>query len=54
MLTETITDIVQSDIPVEWSACYIAVSAVDRRITKSSLSNVVQLVKTSKGWVIPK
>ncbi|HNP20673.1 MAG TPA: family 10 glycosylhydrolase [Panacibacter sp.] len=52
--SETITDIVQSDIPVEWSACYIAVSAVDRENNESSLSNVVQLVKTSKGWVIPK
>jgi uncharacterized lipoprotein YddW (UPF0748 family) len=43
-----------AQIPAGWSACYIAVSSVDKENNESKLSNPVQLIKTNKGWVIPK
>lgn len=51
---ETLTDILQTDIPASWNACYIAATAVDRENNESPLSNSVQLIKTSRGWAIPK
>jgi len=44
----------QSQIPVEWSSCYIAISSVDKENNESKLSNIVRLVRTHEGWVIPK
>jgi uncharacterized lipoprotein YddW (UPF0748 family) len=43
-----------SQIPVEWKDCFIAVTAVDKENNESSISNVVQLIKTSAGWTIAK
>jgi len=44
----------ESQIPSDWNGCYIAVSSVDKENNESRLSNVVQLIKTNKGWTIPK
>lgn len=41
-------------IPASWQTCYIGITAVDKENNESKLSNPVQLVKTNKGWVIPK
>ena len=46
--------ILQAQIPANWNGCYIAITAVDRENNESALSNIVQLVKTNKGWAIPK
>jgi uncharacterized lipoprotein YddW (UPF0748 family) len=43
----------ESQVPSDWSGCYIAVSSVDKENNESKLSNVVQLIKTNKGWKIP-
>ncbi len=43
-----------SDIPTAWSNCYASVSCLDRENNESDLSNVVQFVKTNKGWMISK
>lgn len=47
-------DILQSEIPDDWSNCYIAVSCVNWSNNESPLSNSVQFIKTGKGWVLPK
>jgi len=44
----------ESQIPSDWNGCYIAVSSVDKENNESRLSNVIQLIKTNKGWTIPK
>ena len=44
----------ESQIPADWNGCYIAVSSVDKENNESKLSNVVQLIKTDKGWTIPR
>ena len=46
--------ILQSQVPVNWEGCYIAVSSLDKENNESVMSNVAQLVKTNKGWVIAK
>ncbi|MEP7317307.1 MAG: family 10 glycosylhydrolase, partial [Panacibacter sp.] len=47
-------NISQQQIPTDWEACYITNTSVDRENNESGLSNVVQLIKTKKGWAIPK
>ena len=44
----------ESQIPSDWNGCYMAVSSVDKENNESNLSNVVQLIKTNKGWTIPR
>ncbi len=46
--------IMQWQIPIDWEGCYIAVTSIDRENNESPLSNMVQLTRTKKGWVIPK
>lgn len=43
-----------TQIPDNWNNCYIAISSVDRENNESSLSNVIQYVKTDKGWALKK
>ena len=43
-----------AQIPADWNQCYIAMSAVDKENNESKISNPVQLIKTNKGWAIPK
>lgn len=47
-------NIFNNDIPYEWNNCYVAISNLDWNNNESALSNVVQFIKTDKGWVIPK
>jgi hypothetical protein len=44
----------QSQIPSDWTNCYIAISSVDKENNESKVSNVVRLAKTNEGWVIAK
>ncbi|HXL58001.1 MAG TPA: hypothetical protein VN958_17185, partial [Chitinophagaceae bacterium] len=44
----------QSQIPGEWSSCYIAISSIDKENNESKLSNIVQLIRTHEGWAIAK
>jgi uncharacterized lipoprotein YddW (UPF0748 family) len=53
-ITDFRVNFLQSQIPGDWSGCYIAVSSVDKENNESKLSNVVQLIKTNKGWTISK
>lgn len=46
--------IAQSQIAADWDGCYITITSVDRENNESGLSNIVQLIKTKKGWAIPK
>lgn len=41
-------------IPADWKTCYIAITSVDKENNESKLSNPVQLIKTNRGWAIPK
>jgi hypothetical protein len=43
-----------SEISPAWKTCYFAISSIDRENNESKLSNPVQLIKTNKGWSIPK
>jgi uncharacterized lipoprotein YddW (UPF0748 family) len=47
-------NIFYNDLPYEWANCYIAITTLDKNNNESELSNVVQFIKTDKGWVIPK
>lgn len=47
-------DILQTDLPAEWTNCFIAISCTNRSNNESQLSNVVEFIKTDKGWVIPR
>ncbi|GGH77642.1 uncharacterized lipoprotein YddW (UPF0748 family) [Filimonas zeae] len=47
-------NIFANDIPADWDNCYVAVSALGWNNNESDISNVVQFIKTPKGWVIPK
>ena len=53
-LKEFKLNFLQSQIPSEWNGCYIAVSCIDKENNESQLSNVVQLIRTDKGWMIPR
>ncbi|NNV56804.1 glycoside hydrolase family 10 protein [Limnovirga soli] len=53
-LTDIQFTIPATQIPNNGGTCYIAITAVDRENNESPLSNVQQLIKTNKGWVIPK
>jgi len=44
----------QSQIPDNWSSCYIGISSVDKENNESKVSNVVRLAKTNEGWAIAK
>ncbi len=46
--------IAEAQIPAEWQNCYVVVTSVDRENNESALSNLVQLTKTNKGWVMIK
>ncbi len=43
-----------SQIPEYRSTCYISTSSVDKENNESILSNVIELIKTGKGWHILK
>ena len=43
----------QSQIPGNWTNCYIAISSIDKENNESKVSNVVRLAKTNEGWIIP-
>lgn len=47
-------DIFDTDIPKEWNNCYIAITCLSTENVESPLSNVVQYVKTNKGWMARK
>ncbi|SIS71273.1 Uncharacterized lipoprotein YddW, UPF0748 family [Filimonas lacunae] len=51
---KTSFNIFANDIPYDWKNCYIAISCIDWNNNESALSNMVQVIKTNKGWVIPK
>ncbi|WP_153795833.1 glycoside hydrolase family 10 protein [Foetidibacter luteolus] len=47
-------DIWASSIPPEWNNCYVAVSSISRNNNESPLSNVVEYIKTNRGWMLPR
>lgn len=47
-------DILQSDLPSDWKNCFIAITCTNRSNNESPISNVVEFIKTDRGWVIPK
>jgi len=47
-------DFATTEIPVEWNSCYIALTSIDKENNESKISNAVELIRTSKGWVIQK
>lgn len=47
-------NIFANDIPYDWSNCYVAITTLDKNNNESELSNIVEFIKTNKGWVIPK
>ncbi|QEC67656.1 family 10 glycosylhydrolase [Panacibacter ginsenosidivorans] len=51
---EPVFNLDAAQIPMQWKNCYIAISSVDKENNESKLSNPVQLIKTNKGWAIPK